>query len=71
MTGLETAHGTMSNNELTAKRAQDSMSIVAMALYNLPSPDGDPGTANIFLPHRTSRMTIMRVRMMLSESEIE
>ena len=52
--GLATAHDAMGNNELTAKRAQESINMVATVLYNLPSPDGDPGAAEIFLLRRTS-----------------
>ena len=71
MTGLSTAITPMTNNELTAKRAEDSMSMVAIVLYNPLIPTGDPVAARTSLPWRTSRTTIMRVRRMLSESEIE
>jgi len=65
------AHGPMTNNELTPKSAEDSMSMVAMALYISLAPAGDHVAARTFLPCRTSRTTIMRVRRTLSESEIE
>jgi len=68
---LSAAHVPMTTNELTAKRAEDSMSMVATATYNPPNPTRDPVAARTFLPYRTSRTTIMRVRRMLSESEIE
>ena len=71
MTGLPTTDGIMTNNTLKAKRAEDSMSMVAMVLYNPLIPAGRPVTVRTFLPHRTSRMTIMRVRRTLSESEID
>ena len=61
----------MSNNELVAYSAEDSMSMVAMVLYNLLILGGDPIIAQIFLSCRTSRMTIIRVRRMLSETEVE
>ena len=59
------------NNELTAKRAEDSMSIVAMDLYNPLIRAVDPIAARAFFPRRTSRITIMDVRMVLSASESE
>ena len=65
------ANDPMTNNEVTAKRADDSMSMVAIVLYSPPIPPVDPVTARTFFPCRMSRTTIMRVRMMLSESEIE
>ena len=58
-------------NEFTVNRAQDSMSMVEIALYNPLIPTGDPVAARMFLPCRTSRMTIVRVRRTLSETEIE
>jgi len=58
-------------NELMANRAQDSMSMVEIALYNPLIPTWDPVAARMFLPCRTSRMTIIRVRRTLSETEIE
>ena len=61
----------MYNSEVTAKRADDSMSMVAMVLYNSLIPAGDPVAARTFLPCRTSWTTIMRVRRVLSETEIE
>jgi len=68
---LLVANATMANNELTAKRAQDSMSMVAMVLYNPPIPAQDPVAARTDLPCRTSRRTIIRVRKTLSETGIE
>ena len=65
------AIGPMTNNALTAKRAEDSMSMVAIVLYNPLIPAEDPVAMRTFLPCRMSRMTIMRVRRMLSEREIE
>lgn len=69
--GFLAAHVPTTNNELTAKRAEDSMSMVATVLYNPLIPVGDPVAAQTFLIYRTSRTTIMRVRMTLSESETE
>jgi len=69
--GLLAPRGMMTNNELTAKRADDSTSMVMVVLYNPLIPVGDPMAARILLPRRTRRTTIMRVRRMLSESEIE
>ena len=57
--------------EVTAKMAEDSMSMVAMVLYNPLIPAEDPVAARTFLPCRTSRMTIMRVRRTLSEPDNE
>ena len=71
VTGFRLAHSPMTNNELTAKRVEDSMSVVAMDLYNPLLPSGDPMAARAFLPRRTSRTTIITVRRMLSESVIE
>ena len=71
MTGLSAAISPMYNTELTAKRAEDSMSMVAIDLYNPLIPVGDPVAARTFLPYRMSRTTIMRVRRMLTESAIE
>ena len=45
--------------------------MVAMVLYNPPIPTRDPVTARMFLPCRMIRVTIMRVRRVLSETEIE
>jgi len=70
-TGFSTAHGPITNSELTAKRAEDSMSMVAMVLYTPLTPTEDQVVARMLLPRRTSRTTIMRVRRTLSESEIE
>ena len=61
----------MANNELTLSMAEDSISMVVIVLYNPPIPAVDPVAARTFLPYRTSRTVIMRVRRMLSESEIE
>ena len=47
------------------------MSMVAMVLYNPAIPARDPVVARMFLPCSTSRVTIMRVRRTLSETEIE
>ena len=47
------------------------MSMVMMALYSPVSPLGAPMAVRISLLCRTSRATIMRVRRMLSEIEIE
>jgi len=61
----------MTNNELMVKRAQDSMNMVEIVLYNLPIPARDPVAVRRFLPYRMSRMTIIRVRRILSAAEIE
>ena len=61
----------MVNNELVAKRAQDSISMVAIVLYNVLIPARAPVAVRMFLLCRTSRRTIMRVRVTLSETEIE
>ena len=68
---LLAANNPMTNNELTAKRAEDSTSMVAIVLYNPLILPEDPVAARKFFPCRTSRTTIMRVRITLSESEIE
>ena len=68
---VEVPHDTAANNKLAEKRAEDSTNMVATALYSSPIPSGDPVAVRIFLPWRTSRMTIMRVTITLSESEIE
>ena len=47
------------------------MSMVTIVLYNPLIPLADPVAARTFFPCRMSRTTIMRVRIMLSESEIE
>ena len=47
------------------------MSMVATVLYNLLVPVEYPKAARMFLSCRTSRMTIMRVRRTLSETETE
>ena len=61
---------TRTNTEFKAKRVQDSMNMVTMALHNPPLPDS-PMAVRTFLVCRMSRMTIVRVRMTLSDSEIE
>ena len=58
------------NTEITEYMAQDSMNMVTMALHNPPLPV-PPMAVRTPLACRVSRMTIIRVRMMLSESEIE
>ena len=58
------------SNEFTAYRAQDSTSMVTIVLYN-PQIPVFPRTARVSLACRMSRMTIMRVRRTLSETEIE
>ena len=68
-TPLLALHGPRTNNELTAKRVEDSTSMVTIALDNPPIPV-IPRAARVSLARRMSRMTIMRVRMILSESEI-
>jgi len=47
------------------------MSMVETALYSPLIPAADPVAARMFLPCRASRTTIIRVRRMLSETEIE
>jgi len=47
------------------------MSMVTMVLHNLLVPVGDPMAARTALSCRMSRMTIMRVRRTLSDTEIE
>jgi len=59
----------MTNKELTAKRAEDSMSMVAIDLYNPLIPAGDAVAARTFQLYRMSRTTTMKVRRTLSESE--
>ena len=51
--------------------AEDSMSMVTMALYNPVAPEGASMAVRIFLLCKTSRITIMSVRRMLSEREME
>ena len=58
------------NNEVTALMAQDSMNMVLTALHNPPLPVS-PIAVRKFLACRVSRMTVIRVRRTLSESEIE
>ena len=62
--------GPRTNNEFTAYRAEDSMSMVTMTLYNPPIPV-PPMEARMSLAWSISRMTIMRVRRTLSDNEIE
>ena len=71
MSALLVINGPMTNNELTAKRAEDSISMVATVLYNPLNPVGDFIAARTFLLRMMSRTTIMRVRRMLSESVTE
>ena len=47
------------------------MRIVTMDMYDPLVPAGDSMVERTFLSCRTSRMTINRVRRMLSETEIE
>ena len=70
-TQILAANDPTTNNEFTAKRAQDSMNMVAMVLYNPPIPVQDPVATRTALPCRTSRRTIIRVRVTLSDTEIE
>ena len=62
--------GPRTNNELTAYRAEDSMSMVTITLYN-PLFPVSPMEVRMSLECRTSRTVIMRVRRTLSDSEIE
>ena len=71
MAGLLAANIPMTNNELTAKMAEDSMSMVTMVLYNPLIPVGASVVARMLLLRRMSRTIIMRVSRTLSESEIE
>jgi len=71
MDDIYLARAPMTNNEVTVKRAQDSMSMVEIVLYNLPIPASGPVAVRTFLACRMSRMTIIRVRRTLSETEIE
>jgi len=65
------ARAPITNVEVTVKRAQDSMNMVEIILYNLLIPARDPVAVWEFLAYRMSRMTIIRVRRTLSETEIE
>ena len=47
------------------------MSIVTMVLYNPVNPEGASVTVRMFLMCKTRRITIMSVRRMLSETEME
>jgi len=71
MSGLLAINAPITNSELTAKRAEDSMSMVAMVLYTPPNPAEDFVATRLFLLRRTSRTTIMMVRRTLSESVAE
>ena len=68
---LLVTHSPISTNEFAAYSAQDSMSMVATAMYNPLIPDGEPVAARTFLLPRKSRRTIMRVRRTLSETATE
>ena len=61
---------TRTNNEFKAKRAHDSMNMVTIALHNPPLPL-PPMALRMLLACRRSRMTIITVRMTLSEREID
>ena len=61
----------MTNKEFMVKRAQDSTSIVVMALYSPRIPPRAPRIMRTSLMCRTSRAAIMMVRRTLSETEIE
>ena len=63
-------HGPMNNTEFTAYRAHDSTSMVMIALHNPPIP-AIPMALRMVLACKMSRITIMRVRRTLSDSEIE
>ena len=65
------ARAPMTNNEFKAKRAQDSMRMVETVLYHPLIPARYPVAVRMVLPCRTSRVTIIRVRRTLSETEIE
>ena len=58
------------NNEVMALTAQDSMNMVMTALHNPPLPV-PPIPVRTFLARRVSRMTMIGVRQMLSENQIE
>jgi len=66
-----TAHDPITNTELTVNSAEDSTSMVATDLYNPSILGEDPMPARTFLLYRTSRMTIMEVRITLRASESE
>jgi len=68
---LALTNATTTTNELAVKRAQDSINMVETVLYNPVIPAADPVAARMFLPCRASRMTIIKVRRILSETEIE
>ena len=70
-TGLSAAHSPIANSELTLKRADDSIRVMVIDLYNPPIPAGVPVAARMFLRHKTSWTIIMKVRRRLSESVIE
>ena len=71
MSALLAINGPMTNNELTANRAEDSMSMVATVLYNPPNPVADFVAARTFLLRMMSRTTIMKVSRILSERVTE
>ena len=61
----------MTNNKLIVMRAQDSTSMVIMVLYNPLIPPDIPKVVQTSLQCRRSRIMIIRVRRMLSATEIE
>ena len=69
--GFCALHSAKYSRILTEYMAQDSISIVATAIYNLLASVGTPKAFRIFLPWRMSRVTIMTVRRTLSEKPIE
>jgi len=72
VTVLSTVHEMMTNNEAAAaKRAEDSTGMVGVVVYNPLIPAGNPMATQMFLPCRMGRTTIMSVRRMLSEIEID
>ena len=71
VTALPAPIGPMTSNEVTANKAEDSISMAAIALYNPPIPAVDSVATGNLLPCKISRTTIMSVRRMLSETEIE
>jgi len=68
---MNAARAPTTNIELTVKRAQDSINMVETVLCNLLIPARDPVAMRTFLACRMSRMTIIRVRRTLSETETE
>jgi len=63
-------HNPINTSEFTVYNAEDSMSIVMVALYN-PILPAAPLVERMFLLCSTRRVTIMTVRRTLSETEIE